>query len=98
MGIFEDAHGNVHIDPNERAPPLIYGIIIAQNKVIFMTHDSADPKAGVKLLHHFDLSDKEEGAWNGIAIALLVVAARQYNMSIRDELEIDDDSTTDIDA
>ncbi|EHL00713.1 hypothetical protein M7I_3344 [Glarea lozoyensis 74030] len=98
LGIFEDANGNVHIDPNGRAPPLIYGIIIAQEKVFFMTHDSADPRATVKLLHHFDLSDKDEGVWNGIAIALLVVAARQYNMAIKDELETDDDPLTDVDA
>jgi hypothetical protein len=98
LGIYEDANGNVRIDPNGRAPPLIYGIIVAQNKVIFMTHDSADPKAAVKHLHHFDMSDKDEGVWNGIAIALVVVAARQYNMSIRDEMEVDDDSVTDVDA
>ena len=98
LGVVADENGNVQLNPDTRAPPLIYGIIIAQNKVFFMTHDSADPNSGVKLLHHFNLGDKKEGVWNGIAIALLVVAARKYNMSIKDELETDDDEVTDVDA
>jgi hypothetical protein len=35
--------------------------------------------------------------WNGFAVAILVIMARNYIMTIRDELELDDESSDDPD-
>ncbi|KAG9234633.1 hypothetical protein BJ875DRAFT_504593 [Amylocarpus encephaloides] len=98
LGYFADEEGNIQIDANRRTPPLLYGIIVAQKRAIFMTLDSTNPHAVIRHLRHFDFSDKPEGVWNGFAIAILVVAARNYMISIKDELEIDDTPLTDEDA
>jgi hypothetical protein len=81
-----------------RQPPLLYGIIIAQSMVIFVTLDSANPEAKVRHLTHFDFKEKDMDVWNGFAIAFMVIAARNYIMSIKDDLEIDDTPDTDEDA
>jgi hypothetical protein len=82
-----------------RQPPLLYGIIVAQTLAIFFTLDSADPTATVNHLTHAQFLDKKMDAWNEFAIALTIIVARNYIMSIKDELEPDDeDSDPDPDA
>ena len=82
-----------------RKPPLLYGIIVAQTKAIFVTFDSSDPQAKLRHIAHVDLKDEGHHVWNGLAIAIVVVAARNYLMSIKDELEEEtEDSSTDPDA
>ncbi|KAH8678983.1 hypothetical protein BGZ60DRAFT_525715 [Tricladium varicosporioides] len=86
------------MDANKRAPPLLYGIIVAQHFAIFVTLDSADPKATLKSIEHFDFTKKNMDVWNGFALAIMVIMARNYLMSIRDELETDDEPESDVDA
>ena len=81
-----------------RQPPLLYGIIIAQSMAIFVTLDSANPDAKVRHLTHFDFKEKNMVVWNGFAIAYIVTMAKDYIISIRDELAIDDTPDTDVDA
>lgn len=87
------------IEMYTRPPPLLYGIIVAQTLAIFFTLDSADPTATVRHLTHAQFTDKKMDAWNEFAIALTVIVARNYIMSIKDELEPEDeDSDPDPDA
>jgi hypothetical protein len=81
-----------------RQPPLLYGIIVAQSIVIFVTLDSANPEAKVRHLTHFDFTDKRMVVWNGFAIAYIITMAKDYIISIRDDLEIDDTPDEDPDA
>jgi hypothetical protein len=81
-----------------RRPPLLYGIIVAQSIVIFVTLDSANPEAKVRHLTHFDFTDKRMVVWNGFAIAYIITMAKDYIISIRDDLEIDDTPDSDPDA
>jgi hypothetical protein len=81
-----------------RQPPLLYGIIVAQSIVIFVTLDSANPEAKVRHLTHFDFMEKRMVVWNGFAIAYIITMAKDYIISIRDELEIDDTPDPDVDA
>jgi hypothetical protein len=86
------------IEIYSRQPPLLYGIIIAQSMAIFVTLDSADPEAKLRHVAHFDFKDKGVNVWNGVAIAIIVIVARNYMMSIKDELEPDDQVSSDPDA
>jgi hypothetical protein len=82
-----------------RQPPLLYGIIVAQTLAIFVTLDSSDPQAKLRHIAHVDFKEKGHAVWNGLAVALVVVVARNYMMSIKDELDEDDqDSDSDPDA
>lgn len=82
-----------------RQPPLLYGIIVAQTKTIFVTLDSSDPHAKLRHIAHVDLREEGHAVWNGLAIAIVAVIARNYMMSIKDELEKDDEDTaSDLDA
>lgn len=78
--------------------PLLYGMIIAQTKIIFVTVDPADPESQVKPLSNLDLTKRDMDVWNGFAIAFMVIVARNYIMSIKDELEPDSESDPDVDA
>lgn len=86
------------IELYSRQPPLLYGIIIAQSMAIFVTLDSANPEAKIRHVAHFDFKDKGVNVWNGLAIAIIVIVARNYMMSIKDELEADDQVSSDPDA
>jgi hypothetical protein len=83
-----------------RQPPLLYGIIVAKGNAIFVTLDSANPDAQLRpfRFQNFDFKNKDEGVWNGFAIAIMVIVARNYIMSIKDELEDDDEPVEDVDA
>jgi hypothetical protein len=81
-----------------RQPPLLYGFVIAgRSKVIVLTLDSADTEAVIRLITSFDLADRAQAIWNGIGIAIVVCAARQPIMAIKDELEPDSEDE-DVDA
>jgi hypothetical protein len=81
-----------------RQPPLLYGILVAQTVVMFVTLDSSNPDASVRHFNHFNFKDKDMDVWNGFALAFIVIVARNYIMSIKDELEEDDVSVSDVDA
>ncbi|RKF76954.1 hypothetical protein GcC1_067015 [Golovinomyces cichoracearum] len=79
-----------------KQPPLLYGVIVAHTVIIFVTLDSANVDATVKHMQHFDFREQGADAWNGFAIAILIIVARNYIMSIKKELE-DDESDLDVD-
>ncbi|KAH9220205.1 hypothetical protein DL95DRAFT_43877 [Leptodontidium sp. 2 PMI_412] len=81
-----------------RSLPLLYGLVVAQTKVILVTHDSAQPDTEAKVLSTLDLTNKDMDVWNGFAIAFMIIAARNYIMSIKNELEPDNTMTEDEDA
>jgi len=84
-------------DANKRTPPVLYGMIVARTMVIFVTFDSANPNATLRHIIHFDFMDKKLDAWNGFAIAIMAICARNYTMTIKDELEDDDEPISDPD-
>lgn len=83
-------------DLNFRQPPLLYGIIVTSTIVVFVTLDSAKQDAHVRHMQHFDFQERGSDAWVGIAIAILITVARNYIMSIKDELK-HDESNDDVD-
>ncbi|SZF03479.1 unnamed protein product [Blumeria hordei] len=80
-----------------RSPPLIYGIAIAQTSVTLVTLDSANPDATLKLIQEFDFREKKNDVWIGLAIAVVIVMARNYVMSIKDELKFSEEPEADCD-
>jgi len=87
---------NGEVELYSSRPPILYGIILAQTMAIFSTLDSSVPEAKTKHIAHFDFKQPGHSVWNGMAIAIIVVMARNYTMSLLETLE-DDDSESDPD-
>ncbi|CZT45426.1 uncharacterized protein RSE6_05733 [Rhynchosporium secalis] len=94
LRLSDDESGETYAKPL----PLLYGLVVAQTKVILVTHDSAQPDTEANVLSTLDLTNKDMDVWNGFAIAFMVIAARNYLMSMIDELEPDNTVTDDEDA
>ncbi|TVY90818.1 hypothetical protein LAWI1_G002998 [Lachnellula willkommii] len=90
-------NGDSELDANKRIPPLLYGMLVARTNVIFVTLDSANPNATIRHMTHFDFAIKKMDVWNGFAISIMAICARNYTMAIKDELEVDDDPESDPD-
>ncbi|KAI1006586.1 hypothetical protein K3495_g1634 [Podosphaera aphanis] len=95
--LHEGGHEYGEIENYIRRPPLLYGIIVAQTIVILVTLDSSNPDATIRHMQHFDFTEKGTDAWIGLAIAMTVIVARNYIMSIKDELEIETQPESDVD-
>jgi hypothetical protein len=93
LTINDGAHVNDdgNVEMYTRPPPIIYGIIIAQGRLIFVTLYSSNPEAEVKHIGSFNLLERNQEVWNGFAVAILVITVRNYMMTIVDELEEDND-------
>jgi hypothetical protein len=85
-------------DMYRRPPPLLYGIIVAQTIAIFVTLDSSKPEAKLRHVAHFDFKEPKVDVWNGFALAIICVVARNHLMSVKDEFEDDDEPDSDPDA
>ncbi|OBU00362.1 hypothetical protein VE01_01580 [Pseudogymnoascus verrucosus] len=81
-----------------RVPPLLYGIVIAGAKVIFITFDAAKEDSKPRTIAHFDFDQATMDVWNGFAVAILVVSVRNYMMTIREHFEDDAMEISDPDA
>lgn len=79
------------VETYTRRPPLLYGLVIVRSSVFISTLDSANPNAVIRNIHRVDFSAQDQSFWNGLAVALTVCCARTYTMSIKDELEPDDE-------
>jgi hypothetical protein len=78
------------IELYSKQPPLLYGIIVAQTLAIFVTLDPADPQAKLRHVAHVDFKQNGHALWSGLGVAIVVIIARNYIMSIKDEFEKDD--------
>ena len=92
------SNGLGEVELYKRRPPLLYGIIVAQSIAIFVTLDSSNPDATLRHIAHFDFKEPKVHVWNGFALAIICVIARNYTMSFKDEYEDDDESESDPDA
>lgn len=79
-----------------REPPLLYGVILAKTLAILFTLDSSDPDAKVKHLTNFDFRDKSQGVWSGFGLAFMVICARDYQLTIKDEFEKKEEEDPDL--
>ncbi|KFY17071.1 hypothetical protein V492_00931 [Pseudogymnoascus sp. VKM F-4246] len=81
-----------------RVPPLLYGVVIAGAKIIFITFDSARDDAKPRTIAHFDFDQASMDVWNGFAVAILVISVRNYMMTIREHFEDASTQSSDPDA
>lgn len=81
-----------------RIPPLLYGIVIAGAKVVFVTFDSSKEDYKPRTIAHFDFDQDSMDVWNGFAVAILVISVRNYMMTIREHFDDIDTQMSDPDA
>lgn len=67
----------------EHELPTLYGLIIAHTIVSLVTLNATHPDQAVHSIALFDLSDEEHDVWNAFAIAIVVILARNYLVSLR---------------
>jgi hypothetical protein len=74
-----------------RAPPLLYGVLIVQTLVVVFTYDSSllNPDLMKIVSFNFNGTDSSQEVWDCIGIAAVVICARNYLMSVKDEFEIE---------
>ena len=81
--------------------PTLYGIMVKYSVVAFMTWDSSQEGKPLRNIGVFDLKKGGQDVWHAIAIAILVVKARNDLMALRQQGwigEEDEDSGIDPDA
>ena len=62
----------------ENAPlPTLYGVVIARTIMAFVTYDAALIESNVRNLALFNWRDQGQDVWNTLAVALMVVQARE---------------------
>jgi hypothetical protein len=88
-------HGELRL--YRRQPPLLYGIIVAQNIAIFVTLDSSNSEAKLRHITHFDFKDEKVHVWSGFALAILCVIARNNMMAVKHEFEDETEPESDPD-
>ncbi|KAI9770593.1 MAG: hypothetical protein M1840_003184 [Geoglossum simile] len=81
-----------------RPLPTLYGIVISGIVMGFVTYNSANEDAVVRSIGLFDYSSHANDVWNGIAIAYLVISARNYLTGILEDVEAESAETSDPDA
>ncbi|MCJ1378498.1 hypothetical protein MMC17_001597 [Xylographa soralifera] len=71
-------------EPDEFYPPLptVYGLVITYTTVSLVTCDSNQPDREMKALALFDFMLDDQDVWNAFAIAIVVVWARDYLVSL----------------
>ena len=88
-----------HSSPEYTRPlPTLYGLVISGIVIGFVTYNSANEDPIVRSIGLFDYSVHANDVWNGIAIAYLVITARNYLTSILEDVEEESIETSDPDA
>ncbi len=68
--------------------PTLYGIVIKYTVISFITYDAANPDRPVKSLALFDFQHKGQDVWHGLAIAILLIHARNYLLHLKERGEL----------
>lgn len=71
----------------KRDPPIIYGLMVANSRLVVFTLDSAFLNAKIRHIADFDFSQHDQAVWNGLAVAIVACAARNYTMQFTDEMQ-----------
>ena len=66
----------------EEPLPTLYGIVIARTIMAFVTYDAALEESNVRNLALFNWRDQGQDVWNALAVALMVVQAREVLLAI----------------
>ena len=57
--------------------PTLYGVVVARTIMAFVTYDAALTESNVRNLALFNWRDQGQDVWNALAVALMVVQARE---------------------
>ncbi|KAI4114760.1 MAG: hypothetical protein LQ345_004519 [Seirophora villosa] len=101
------AHFFSHMDPRTRKPvftrqlPTLYGAVITKMLVTFVTYDARFPGKPVQSMGHYDFSNGGQDVWHAMAVAIVMVRARDYLLRLKEEEQVGgplEDGDTDVDA
>ena len=68
-------------DDSDDDLPTLYGIIIAETIVTFITYNTNIPTKEIRPLQIFNFADSSQDVWNGLAVGILVVWVRNFLMA-----------------
>ena len=78
--------------------PTLYGLVVAHTVVALVTYDSAVEGKALRNLALFDFGDYEQDVWNAFAVAMIVIWARNYLVTLPWEEVQEDEEEDDPDA
>ena len=58
--------------------PTIYGMVIYNTTVSFVTYDAREPRKNIRTVCILDFGDKSQDVWNAFAVSILVITVRNY--------------------
>jgi hypothetical protein len=81
--------------------PTLYGVVIKDSVVSFVTYDVAMPGQAVRCLGVYNFKKEGQDVWHALAVSILFIRARNYLMELEKEGELGDvieEDSTDPDA
>ena len=85
-----------HVEPSESKKndevqcyshelPTIFGIVVIDSVVGFVTYDARYPGKAVRTMGNWDFSLQGQDVWHAFAVAIFMICARNYLMDLDDE-------------
>ncbi|KAI4255195.1 MAG: hypothetical protein L6R35_007520, partial [Caloplaca aegaea] len=71
----------------KRQLPTLYGVVITQMIVTFVTYDARFPGKPVQSMGNYDFSNQGQDVWHAMAVAIVMVRARDYLVGLKKEEE-----------
>ncbi|KAL8975874.1 MAG: hypothetical protein Q9177_006969, partial [Variospora cf. flavescens] len=71
----------------KRQLPTLYGVVITQMIVTFVTYDARFPGKPVQSMGNYDFSNQGQEMWHAMAVAIVMVRARDYLVGLKREEE-----------
>ncbi|KAI4113993.1 MAG: hypothetical protein LQ341_007787, partial [Variospora aurantia] len=71
----------------KRQLPTLYGVVITQMIVTFVTYDARFPGKPVQSMGNYDFSNQGQYMWHALAVAIVMVRARDYLVGLKKEEE-----------
>lgn len=81
--------------------PTLYGVVITQMIVTFVTYDSRSPARQVQTMGIYDFSKLEQDVWHALSVAIVMCMARDYLIKLKEEGQVGgelEDGVSDVDA
>lgn len=85
------------VEMYRRQPPVLYGYLLKEGTCVIVTLNSALPAAKMNHITTLDFKQRKMGMWDAMSLAIVAIMARNYMISIKDELEDDDPPEVDDD-
>lgn len=73
--------------------PTLYGFVLKYSVLAIVTYDASVPKKAIRTLGTFDWKVGAQDVWHALAVAIVMVRARDYLLQLEREGELGEEIT-----